>query len=258
MTRQADSAGVDLVIWPETATPVYLLHEPRLLRQLRDLVDSTQMSLLTGTPQYITVGFREYVYFNAAALISPGTDSLPVYEKIKLVPMSERIPFSGRYKKLREIRLGQADFSSGRKMTVFEADSTRFSVVICFESAFPDYCAEFIRKGAQFLVVITNDMWFGPSTLPYQHARMSVFRAIENRVPVARCANTGVSMFVDRWGHVFSETGMFKKELVIGAINPGSSETIYNRFPDIVPEIALVSLGLVLAVALFRRGKYIS
>jgi len=257
MTRQAAEQSADLVIWPETATPFYLLHQQKQLKRVQHIVDSTGVAILTGLPQYEAVGFREYIYFNAATLVKPLNDSLPVYEKIKLVPLSERIPFSGRFKKLREIRLGQADFSSGRQMTIFEIGGVKFATVICFESAFPGYCAEFCRRGAQFLVVITNDMWFGPSSVPYQHAQMSVFRAIENRVPVARCANTGVSMFVDRWGRTHDETRMYEQKLIVEAMAPETSTSIYNRIGDILPLFALAGTLLsIIAVAFLYRGKY--
>jgi len=257
MTHKADSIGADLIIWPETATPFYLLHEPNRLKKVKDIVDSTNISIFSGTPQYEMTGFREYIYFNGAFLISPQTDTIPVYEKIKLVPMSERIPFSGRFKKLKEIRLGQADFSSGRRMTVFTIDTTRFAAVICFESAFPGFCAEFCRLGAQFLVVVTNDMWFGPSSMPYQHAQMSVLRAIENRVPLARCANTGISMFINRWGRVTGRTNTFEKRLVHGSIKPETSTSIYNRYGDILPKGCITGTVLIfLAVAFFKREKY--
>lgn len=257
MAYQTDSADVDLVIWPETAVPFYIMHEPNRLRLVENVVDSIDTGILFGAPQYETVGFREYVYFNNAALISPGVDSVSVYEKIKLVPVSERIPFSGRFKKLKEIRLGQADFSSGRRMTVFAVDSTKFSTLICFESAFPAYCADFCRKGAEFLVVITNDMWFGPSSVPYQHAQMSVFRAVENRVPLARCANTGVSMFIDRWGRVEGQTNMFEEKLVYGSIKPEVSKSFYNRYGNFLPIGSLLgTVFIIFAVAFLKKGKY--
>jgi apolipoprotein N-acyltransferase len=257
MTEQAINQGVDLVIWPETATPFYFTSKPKLFKRVKDIVDSSRVSILTGTPQYEVVGPGEYIYFNAAALISPDVDSLVMYEKIKLVPMSERIPFSGRFKVLKEVRLGQADFSSGRYRIVFSLPDTKFSTVICFESAFPAYCADFCRKGAEFLVVITNDMWFGPSSLPYQHAYMSLVRAIENRVPIARCANTGVSMFIDKWGRVTGETKMMTKALVYGTIKPETSTSIYNTIGDVLPRTCtIMSVIMIIAVAIFKRGKY--
>jgi len=257
MTRSVLADSADLVIWPETATPFYLAHKPKYLKKVKDLVDSADVNILTGLPQYETAGPSEYIYFNAAALISPHVDSLPIYEKVKLVPMSERIPFSGRFKKLRDIHLGQADFSSGRYKSIFSVNNFKFSTVICFESAFPDYCADFCRAGAQFLVIITNDMWFGPSSLPYQHAQMSVLRAVENRIPIARCANTGVSMFIDKWGRTFGTTKMMQQAVVVNSINPEKSSSLYNRWGDILPLISIfTTLTIIIAVAILKRGQY--
>ncbi|MCD6161665.1 MAG: apolipoprotein N-acyltransferase [candidate division Zixibacteria bacterium] len=257
MTRQADLCDVDLIIWPETAAPFYLMHEPNRLNQVKNIVDSIDTHVLCGVPHYDKIGKHQYIYFNSAILVSPGSDSIPIYEKIKLVPVSERIPFSGRFKVLSEIRLGQADFSAGRNMTIFSIDTLDFAAVICFESAFPHYCADFCRMGAEFLVVITNDMWFDSSSLPYQHARMSVLRAVENRVPLARCANTGVTMFIDRWGRMKSQTNMFERKLVCGSIKPEKSTSIYNHYGDILPLTCIVgNIFLILAVAFYKKGKY--
>ena len=257
MTLRAAADGAKLAIWPETATPFYLLHQLNRLREVKDIVDSLDINILTGTPLYETIGHREYIYFNGAVLLSPQADSIPIYEKNKLVPMSERIPFSGRFKVLKEVRLGQADFSSGRQQTVFAFGSTKFGTAICFESAFPAYCADFHRKGAEFLVVITNDMWFGPSSVPYQHARMSVFRAIENRIPVARCANTGISMFIDKWGRVSDQTDMNERVLKINEISPSGKLSVYDRWGNFIPYSCLIGNFLILiAVAFLIKGKY--
>lgn len=257
LTNQADSCEVDLIIWPETAAPFYLMHEPNRLNQVKSIVDSINTHILCGVPHYEKIGKRQYIYFNSAIFISPDSDSIPIYEKIKLVPVSERIPFSGRFKVLNEIRLGQADFSSGRNMTMFSVDNINFAVVICFESAFPGYCADFCRMGAEFLIIITNDMWFGSSSLPYQHARMSVLRAVENRVPLARCANTGITMFVDRWGRIKSETNMYERKLVCGSIKPEKSTSIYNHYGNILPLVCIAgNIFLILAVAFYKKEKY--
>jgi apolipoprotein N-acyltransferase len=258
LTHQAAAESISLVIWPETATPFYLLHEPTRFRSLKASIDSLRINLLTGTPEYERAGDNEYIYFNAAALISPNKRNVQTYSKIKLVPMSERIPFSGRFKKLKDIHLGQADFSSGREMTVFSFNGYKFATLICFESAFSGYCAEFCRRGAEFLVVITNDMWFGPSSMPYQHAQMSVFRAIENRVPVVRCANTGISMFIDRWGRVHDETRTFVKALAVDYIKPEPSSSLYNHWGDWLAHGCIIGSIIIIAVAFLKRRKYIA
>jgi apolipoprotein N-acyltransferase len=112
--------------------------------------------------------------------------------------------------------------------------------------------------GAEFLVVITNDMWFGPSSVPFQHARMSVFRAIENRVPLARCANTGVSMFIDRWGRTSEMTEMNERKLIYGNLQPEPSTSLYNRWGDFLPRVSIFGtvLFIIIAIAFVKRGKY--
>ncbi|NLI15919.1 MAG: apolipoprotein N-acyltransferase [candidate division Zixibacteria bacterium] len=257
LTKQAAQNNAIMVVWPETAMPFYLLHDPAKYHALKSLVDSLNISVLTGIPEYEQVGKNEYIYFNAAALIRPGTYPIQTYSKIKLLPMSERIPFSGRFKILKDIHLGQADFSSGRKPVLFNLDSVKFATLICFESAFPGYCADFCRNGAMFLVVITNDMWFGPSSIPYQHAQMSIFRAIENRVPVVRCANTGVSMFIDSWGRVSNQTKTFVPALEINDVQPAQSSSMYNRYGNWLPMICVVITAFIIAFAFLGRKGYI-
>jgi apolipoprotein N-acyltransferase len=256
LSRAAAAEGAEFLVWPETATPTYLVQEPRHLAMLDSLVDSLGVPILTGTPYYEVVGPQEYIYFNSAVLIKPGESEHAVYSKIHLVPMSERIPFSGRFKVLKEIRLGQADFSSGRKMTIFDLDGHKFATVICFESAFPNYCRRFAQLGAQFLVVITNDMWFGKTSLLEQHAMMSVFRAVENRIPVARSANTGISMAIDKWGRTLVRSDIFVEEHLIAQISPEDSKSLYMRYGDIIPQASTVLVVLSLFVAFLTKRRY--
>ena len=259
LSRKAVSEGAEFLIWPETATPTYLMQEKKYLGNVQSLVDSLGAPLLTGTPFYRVVGPKEYVYFNSAVLIEPGQDDYDdyqVYSKIRLVPVSEHIPFSGRFKRLKEIRLGQADFSSGEEQTIFDLGGVRFATAICFESAFPGYCREFAQKGAQFLVVITNDMWFGRTSLLEQHAMMSVFRAVENRIPVVRSANTGISMAIDKWGKILVKSDIFVKDHLIARIAPEDSNSIYGRIGDIIPAAALILSVISLAVAFRGRRHY--
>jgi apolipoprotein N-acyltransferase len=189
-------------------------------------------------------------------LAEPGKEGYELYKKIHLVPMSEKIPLSGRFKVLKEIRLGQADWSSGSERTIFDLDGYKFATVICIESVYPGYCREFARRGAEFLVVITNDMWFGRTSLLEQHAMMSVFRAVENRIPVVRSANTGISMAIDKWGRIMAKSDIFKAEYLVSGINPEKSNSIYGRIGDIIPRISLVFVFISLIIAFIRRKGY--
>ena len=256
LSRKAAEARAQLIIWPETAIPEYVLQKKTYHEMMRSFIDSLGVPVLTGIPYYQSVAQGEYIFFNSAALLRPGTDDYQVYFKNHLVPVSEKIPFRERFKILKEIRLGQADWSNGQEQTIFDLDNYKFATVICFESVFPGYCREFARKGAQFLVVITNDMWFGRTSLLEQHAMMSVFRAIENRIPVVRSANTGISMAIDKWGRILVKSGIFDVEYLMVDIFPENSHSIYGGVGDVIPRGATVLSIISIAVALFRRRRY--
>ena len=257
LSKQAVRDSAQLLIWPETAIPTYLAQEPPSMGQMRKIVFDLNTPVLTGTVFYETVGPREYIYFNSAILVEPGNDDYQLYSKMHLVPVSEKIPFSERYKILRDIHLGQADFSSGRSQTVFNLDGTKFGTLICFESAFPGFTNNYARMGAEFLVIITNDMWFGNTSLFEQHAMMAVFRAVENRIPVVRAGNTGISMAVDKRGRILAKSGVFDKEFIVAKIHPEQSTSAYNKIGDVIPQAATLIMFLALAVAIWKRKGYI-
>jgi len=256
LSRGAAAKGAQLIIWPETATPEYILQKPFYRDMMRNFIDSLDVPVLTGTPYYESVGPGEYIFFNSAVLLKPHDENYKVYFKNRLVPVSEKIPFREKFKILREIRLGQADWSNGEEQTIFEIDGYKFATAICFESVFPGYCRKFALLGAEFLVVITNDMWFGKTSLLEQHAMMSVFRAIENRIPVVRSANTGISMAIDKWGRVTAKSGIFVPASMIVKITPEESRSIYGKIGDIIPKTALGICFIAILVALRRRDGY--
>ena len=256
LSRKTADDGAELIVWPETATPTYLVQYRTHFNRFKNFVDSLGIPILTGTPFYESVGPSEYIYFNSAVLAEPDKEGYEIYKKIHLVPMSEKIPLSGRFKVLKEIRLGQADWSSGSERTIFDLDGYKFAAVICIESVYPGYCREFAQRGAEFLVVITNDMWFGRTSLLEQHAMMSVFRAVENRIPVVRAANTGISMSIDKWGRIVEKSDIFTVEYLISRIHPENSDSIYGRVGDIIPKVLLLFAFISLTIAFIKRKGY--
>jgi apolipoprotein N-acyltransferase len=257
LSRRAAADGAELLIWPETAIPTYLVQEPFNMAKIRAFVDSLDLPILSGIVYYTTRAVNDYNVFNSAILLIPDQKDFQVYSKIHLVPMSEKIPYSETFRKLRKVQLGQADFSSGRAHTIFRDDRIKFATLICFESAFPGFARTFAEKGAEMLVVITNDMWFGRTSLFEQHAMMAVFRAIENRIPVVRAANTGISMAIDKRGEILSRTGTFEEANLIVKVRPEPSSSIYNRIGDVIPQSATVMALILLVIAFWRRREYI-
>ena len=261
MTVEASQYTPDLVVWPETATPCYLRLRARYRGIVQELADSLQIPILTGAPDY---DVRTQNAYNAAFLFSPGERRLQQYNKINLVPISERVPFRDLLPLLGKIKWdvletgnwGQAFFSRGTEWTVFQHPRGPFSVLICFESIFPDLVRKFARGGARFLVNITNDAWFGRSSAPHQHARAAVFRAIENRIGIARSANTGVSMFVDPYGRTFETTRIFTPALRIGSLPLRAEETFYTRYGNLFSlGCTLISAGALLAALILRLRR---
>jgi apolipoprotein N-acyltransferase len=249
----AEVKGASMVVWPETAVPLYVKHTGSYMESMVDLARTGGFYILTGFPDYEQTpdGIK---YYNSAMLVSPGGEVMGEYRKIHLVPFGEMIPFEDRIAVLRNINFGEGDFSAGTDYKVFEVGSKRFGVAICFESIYPDLVRKFVRKGSDFIVNITNDEWFGPSAGPSQHAQMAVMRCIEFRVAMARCANTGISMLVDPYGRVTERTGLFRRETLCGSLRMTEPGTPYLRW-GYITDVMLILLPFVGAAAsyLIRR-----
>ena len=127
-------------------------------------------------------------------------------------------------------------------------------MLICFEGIFPDLAREYVQEGSRLLVNITNDAWFGRSSAPYQHLSMIAFRAVENRVPVVRAANTGITAIIDSKGHIRAMTPLFKEAFLTGEVRLGEGGTFYGRFGDIFAWLCLAGCA-VIGARIFRRGK---
>jgi apolipoprotein N-acyltransferase len=240
MSDSLKNSDVELIIWPETATPCYLRRHRIYNPAMRSEVNKLGIPVLTGSPDYRSVGVKQYVYFNSALYYKPG-DRIPgKYYKIRLVPFSERIPFSAKLKVLKEIHLGQADFSPGDSLVLFKLDDRRFGVLICFEIVFPDLVRSFVERGADFMVTITNDMWFGVTSGPYQHLYAGTIRAVENRVGIARCANTGISLFYDRYGRTYNMSNLNERKTVVDKVAINREKTFYNKYGDYIAKWSTV------------------
>ncbi len=202
LTLQSVQNKPDLVIWPETSVPGYLLDEANLLETINHLAQDINTYLLVGSPRE---DHSQGTYHNSAFLFAPSGELEAFHDKIHLVPFGEYLPLPKLFWFLGAA--GISDFSPGDQHTIFlipdrNGNIVRFAVLVCFEDIFPQLVREFRNEGADFLITITNEAWFKESAEPIQHLAMSVFRAIENRCWFIRCANTGISCFIDPHGRV--------------------------------------------------------
>jgi apolipoprotein N-acyltransferase len=243
----------DLIIWPETATPFFFQDAREYQPIVLDIPKRTNAFLLFGSPFYRIEGGKVN-HFNSAYLISPLQELIGRYDKIHLVPFGEYVPF-GEILSLGSLGEGIGDFKSGKVIFNFSLPQGRFGVLICFEIIFPDLCRKFVKKGADFLVTLTNDAWFGRTSAPYQHFSIAVFRAVENRIFIARAANTGISGFIDPKGKIVSRGGIFTEETMSGTIRLSKRKTFYTLYGDVFAWACSGFSLLLLGSTFIQKGK---
>lgn len=230
------AAAPDLVVWPETSIPCLLEGETPTVCGLwiQDLARSLDTTLLVGalSPGPPSVG-RNF-YFNSAYLIDSEGSYVDRYDKVRLVPFGEMIPLDDIIEVLRRVDLGEGDFVAGEAIRPIGASPLRLGVAICFESLFGSVSRALARDGADLLVIITNDAWFGGTSAPAQHATIAALRAVETGLAVARCANTGISGFIDPWGRYLDSAPMDTRATLIADLPTGPATTPYVRFGDTV------------------------
>ncbi len=230
--------GMDLIIWPEAATPFLFEKEPAYQSLVISMVQQADASLVFGSPTLWRHADGRPYLFNSAYLLNPSGETTGRYDKQHLVPFGEYIPLRQFLSFLDKLVVGIGDFEPGATptlLTLSEESSppnVRFGVAICFEVIFPDLVRELAWGGANFLVTVTNDAWFGDTVAPYQHFAMTVLRAVENRLAFARAANTGISGFIAPDGRILQTTPIFTENSLTGAIPLRAPSTFYTRFGD--------------------------
>lgn len=253
LTQTADSAA--LTVWPEAAIPVYLNASLQARQYLRNLVQDNNTPILTGALTREYSPDNTVKRFNSAYLVQPGVYDFPRYDKIHLVPGGERIPFQKLIPALGKLNFGQAEFSPGEKYTLFSQDSLRFGVMICFESVFADIARRFTVNGADFLVNITNDGWYGKSAEPYQQALLTRFRAIENRRSMIRAANTGISYLMDGYGRFIRQSQLEVEAILVEEIPLYAGNTFYTRYGDLFAKSILLLSGIIVILSVIPFKK---
>jgi apolipoprotein N-acyltransferase len=224
----------DLIIWPETALPFYYGTDRLLTLELNDYVKKLSVPLLTGTMKIRKKNnSRGYTVSNSAILIEPDGSIPYSYDKIHLVPFGEYVPLKKILFFLDKLVVGIGDFSRGADYVKARMPWGEFATIICYEAIFPDLVRNFFINGGDIIVNITNDAWFGRTTGPYQHFAFSIFRAVENRRPLVRAANTGVSGVVDSAGRILSKTKIFEETFIVQDIPMHKRQSFYTRFGDV-------------------------
>jgi apolipoprotein N-acyltransferase len=270
LSRKATKKGANLILWPETALDAYLTTMRYLPERdsIYNFIRSTGTYLLTGMPdiqfynslqkipsdaKYSKIGDYYYSIYNGVLLFSPYTLNIQRYGKMKLVPFGEKVPFSDQLPFLAKLfswGVGISGWNVGRDTTIFnfnifvhkDSSAVRYDLkvnsLVCYESVYPYFVTDFVRKGADLITVVTNDSWYGKSSGPYQHKEIAVLRAIENRKSVIRDANGGISCIIDPLGRTLMQSKLFTKTVLVGDVPIQEGETFFTKHPMIVPYVA--------------------
>jgi apolipoprotein N-acyltransferase len=191
-------------------------------------------------------------------MLGPDGELALRYHKMRLVPFGEYVPLQplitlgGRFAARLVSRAGE--FTPGTEFSVGQLDGHAVSVFICYEAIFPDLVRGFRERGAELLVNITNDAWYGTTSAPYQHFAMAVFRAVENGTWLVRAANTGITAVVDARGRVVERTGLFERTLLVRDVPLSGGGTFYSRHGDVFGW-SCAGIALALTLALRERGR---
>lgn len=267
-TEGADSSRATLFLAPETFTASYILEgasgpNPTSLRFASFLVERPQSAILFGASTYdiyqrgpapspVARKFGDgWLDSHNSALLQDASGRVQVYHKSRLVVGTELTPFPKIFVPLDD-KLGGV---MGRCVGQPEAGLLHFGDVplgcaVCYESIFPEYCTQYVRKGAKALTVITNDAWWGNTPGYRQHFSYSRLRAIELRRDIARCGNTGISAFINQRGDVLSRTPWWEEATLEGRINLSTRQTVFVRYGDVVGRAACLMAALLLLLLL--------
>jgi apolipoprotein N-acyltransferase len=255
LTLAAASDKPDLVVWPESALPFIFGNDTDLTNEVMDLQKQMNSHMLIGSVLFKGREKGKSLLSNSVIMLSPGTDAIEVYDKIHLVPFGEYVPMGNLFPFISKMVTAVGDFVKGKEVKVMKTPFAKIGNLICYEIAFPGLVRKFIDRGTNLIVTVTNDAWFGRTSAPYQHFSMAVFRAIENRVPVARSANTGISGFIDSRGRIKKKSDIFVKASLTEKISVGTEKSFYAGNGDIFAYVCLIITSIMALLGIVRKHE---
>jgi apolipoprotein N-acyltransferase len=255
LTKEVSKRNPDLIVWPETSAPFFFGTDKEYTSLLVDFLRENKIPLVFGNVLIRSLTEGKYRLTNSLVVLNPDGNIIYTYDKIHLVPFGEYVPLRSLLFFVDKIVVGVGDFIPGTDQKLAAVPSGQFAPAICYELAFPSLIRSFFAKGGDFLVTITNDAWFGRTSGPYQHFYMGVFRAIENRKPVIRAANTGISGFIDSYGRVLQKSDLFKQQTLVSAIEKNSKITFYTKYGDLFIYFCLLTVAIIMVNAMFHTKQ---
>jgi apolipoprotein N-acyltransferase len=239
------STPPDLVAWPESPAP-YIEADPRFSSSMAAVARAVHAPLVVGS---VGMDYYEAEHawhdFNSALILGADGARIGRYDKIHLVPFGEYIPFKDLLFFAHKLTGRVADFSRGNERKVFHLNGHRYGVFICYEAVFADEVRQFARRGAEVLVNLSDDGWYGDTSAPWQHLNMARMRAIENRRWLLRDTNNGVTAAIDPYGRVRQSIGRHQTDALPAQYGFRDDVTFYSAHGDVFAwACAILGLGI--------------
>ncbi len=274
-------ADFTVLLWPETSMPFSFQTEPYYADQVRSFAVANKVNLGLGTIYYMKHPGGGHTLANRFIMLNPNGGSAGHYDKEHLVPFGEYLPplldfeflhalMQGQYftagKDVSPIYLRKYDpladaplppLKNGQPQVVRPGDNSKspslaLGILICYETIFPELAHERVAAGAEILITVSNDAWFGLTSAPMQHLYLAAMRAVEQKRPLVRCTNTGYTSFVDEYGQIEKIGALFMDQIMIQDVRPQKGRTIYSHLhPFMATLLVLVPLA---AIAIGRRS----
>lgn len=248
--RKAVKLGAQLVIFPEAQNPYFFNEDFYYRTFFTKLVSAGRAYLLFNS----TTVESDTRYFNSAYLLDPKGVVSYRYDKMHLVPFGEYVPAKEWLTFVDPLTHEVSAFTPGKDARLGDVNGVRFATLICYEQIFPEISREFQKKGAELLLILTNDAWYGRTAAPEQHLQIAAFRAVENRRMLLRAANSGYSAVIDELGRIRRRSGLFTEELIVADATAYKERTPYSYLGEWL-NIVLVALTLPLALKRAQKGS---
>jgi apolipoprotein N-acyltransferase len=254
LTRSAVPLKPSLILWPETASPNFLLWNLPALERVTKMVRDSRTPTLVGCLDAVKVQGKGVQQFNSADAFSASGSLCGTFHKMHLVPFGEYVPFQKYLLFLGPVVGDLGNFNSGVTHRSFDAENFTYTPLICYEAIFPKEVRSASLTGADLLVNISNDAWYGRTAALYQHALLCATQAASVRRPMVRAANTGISFLADASGRITASSTWWKEEVLVGEVPSASGATLYQRWGDWFPVFCwIMVLGLWIRAAWLGR-----
>jgi len=249
-----------LSVFPESSIPSFARFDTNVIKVIKNFVKETGSYLIFGNADAIKVNGK-YKFYNTSFISDKKGKIIDYYYKTHLTPFGEALPYDEKLPILRKLQFGQGNYSRGKDLRIFKIEDFKVFTPICFESIFTEISREAVKRGANLLINITSDGWFGKSLGPKVHRDLAIFRTIETRRYLVRSARSGISCVVDEKGRILKELELFKRGVITYTVLLFEHKTLYVKFGRVIDIfyfiifLLLITLELYLAPSRVQKRK---